>query len=181
VAAFDTFDTLRARDKESGGRMPGVKRSRKVKRAVLDNYRRTGRIDQATAAAGVDRTTHYVWLKHDEQYRQEFEDCAPEVAGLIEDALFRRAFEGVEEPVFAGGKRALDFARDEKGELVIDPATGKAKSVPASIRRLSDACALAIAAARIPAYAKKHRLVDGEGQDRDIEVTVVYDDPTVPE
>lgn len=160
--------------------MPGKVKSAATKKAVLANYRRSGRIDLATAAAGVDRTTHYVWLKKDSKYRDAFDACDEEVRGVIEDALFKWAFEGHEEPVFAGGKRALDFARDKDGNIITDPETGKAKSVPATVKRLSEACALAIAAARIPKY-RRNRLVDENGDDRDIEVRVVYEDPAVPE
>lgn len=71
---------------------------------VLKEFRRTGRVDLATAYAGVDRTTHYNWLKQDDEYRRLFEEATIEATGLLEDEAFRRAYMGTMKPISVGGK-----------------------------------------------------------------------------
>ena len=45
---------------------------------VIQEFRRVGRVDLACAAAGVDRTTHYGWMKNDPEYRKSFEEAREE-------------------------------------------------------------------------------------------------------
>jgi hypothetical protein len=112
------------------------------------------------------------------------------------------AFEGVEEPVFHAGKRATDVLRDASGNVVFKPCTkckgkklatcdckgtglsSEPQEVPAAIRRVFPNVALAIAAARVPEYrpgVSKTRVVDEEGNDRDIQVTVEYTNKNIPD
>ena len=62
-----------------------------------------GMISRAAEAAGVDRHTHYDWLKNDPKYSPAYDD-AYEIAGdLLEDEAYRRAVLGVSKPVFFQG------------------------------------------------------------------------------
>jgi hypothetical protein len=60
-------------------------------------------VTQAAAGAGLDRTTVYQWQRHDPEFAAEWDRCLRiGVDKEIEEAR-RRAFEGVEEPVFYQG------------------------------------------------------------------------------
>jgi hypothetical protein len=179
--------------------MGQVTHTRKTRALVIEAYRQTARVDTACRQVGINKATFYRWLAKYPEYKAEFESASEEVAGIIEDEIKRRALEGVLEPVFHAGKRAMDFARDEKGELIrqackpckgtgAGPAgpcptcqgTGKSDqfvAVPAAKRVFSDACILALAAARVPGFSQKlnHRFVDDKGKDRTMGVQAVRD------
>jgi hypothetical protein len=57
--------------------------------------------------AGIDRGTHYDWLKADPGYKAAFEAVQDQAAQSLEDEAVRRAYEGVERPVTVAGKREL--------------------------------------------------------------------------
>jgi hypothetical protein len=71
---------------------------------VIEEFRRTGRVDLACASAGVDRTCHYDWLKRYPEYASEFKEAREQVAGLLEDEAVRRAYYGTAKPVAVAGK-----------------------------------------------------------------------------
>jgi hypothetical protein len=56
---------------------------------------------------GIDRGTHYDWLKADPGYKAAFEAVQDQAAQSLEDEAVRRAYEGVERPVTVAGKREL--------------------------------------------------------------------------
>ena len=66
----------------------------RTREKVIKEFRRVGRVDLACAAAGVDGTTHYWWLKNDAEYRKSFEEAREEAVGLLEDEAVRRAYQG---------------------------------------------------------------------------------------
>jgi hypothetical protein len=73
------------------------------KRAYLVALCRTGRFGSAARAAGIDVRTAYNWRKADPLF-EKFEDEAVEVAARLgEDEAWRRATQGVLEPVYQGG------------------------------------------------------------------------------
>lgn len=155
--------------------------TKKVRTAFLAAYRRLGTIEGAAKAVGVSREVHYDWKRKDAAYREAFEAASDPVADLYVDEVVNRAIHGWIEPVFSNGKRAVDFEVDEKGDLVKGP-DGKFKSRPASVLKKSDACLLALCAARVPGFSQKATGGGGrtgsakDEDDRDIEVTVVYKD-----
>src|SRR5579862_8502519 len=76
----------------------------KVKaRAFLAAYRQTGNITKAAAAAKIDRTLHYRWLKKLAGYEKEFEEAEQELGDVLEAEAIRRANEGTLKPVFYQG------------------------------------------------------------------------------
>lgn len=72
-------------------------------RAFLAAYRQTASITKAAAAAKIDKTNHYRWLKQSEKYKADFEAAQEEAAQILEDEAVRRATEGTLEPVFYQG------------------------------------------------------------------------------
>lgn len=156
--------------------------NRKFKRLFLERYKAIGTIVGAAAAMQCDRTLHWDWLKLDPQYKAEFEAASDPVIGMISDEVHSRSIAGWLEPVFSGGKQATMFKLDEHGEPV-KGADGKFVAVPAVVLRKSDACLLALAAARVPGFSQKvaHRITDEDGEDRELTITVRHVEKPLPQ
>jgi hypothetical protein len=93
----------------------------------------------------------------------------------LEAEAARRAFEGVPEPVFHAGKRVLDIAVDEKGQIKRN-ADGKPIAVPAAIRRYSDTLLMFLLNGnRSNKYRQRTdaRFVDEKGKDRKLDLDAV--------
>jgi hypothetical protein len=84
-------------------------------RAFLAAYRQTASITKAAAAAKIERTMHYRWLKSSESYKLAFENAQAEAAELLEDEAVRRATEGTLEPVFYQGLKVGAVRRYSDG------------------------------------------------------------------
>lgn len=70
-----------------------------------------GRVDKACQSANVDRSTFYDWLKADPDYKAAFEAAQERTTRMLEDEAFRRAFDGVDEPVFHQGQECGKIRR----------------------------------------------------------------------
>lgn len=84
--------------------MPTVAHPPQTRARVIEEFQRTGRVDLACASAGCERSSHYRWLREDEDYRKAFEQARDEVNGLLEDEAVRRAYHGTMKPMAIGGK-----------------------------------------------------------------------------
>lgn len=80
----------------------GVLEPAKVK--FLVNYALLGHRGKAAKATGVCTATTWMWRRDDDVFRQKYMDAQKIAAELHEDEMFRRASEGVLEPVFQGGE-----------------------------------------------------------------------------
>jgi hypothetical protein len=74
------------------------------KASFLEQFKAAGTISAACRAAGIDRGTHYHWLKGDPQYARDFEEAGHVRVELLETEARRRALTGWEEPVYQRGK-----------------------------------------------------------------------------
>jgi hypothetical protein len=81
-----------------------MRRIVKRQKTFLAAFKITGRIDSAAKAAGVDRSSHYDWLREVKGYRELFEAAIAEAADALEDEATRRATEGVLEAHYYQGK-----------------------------------------------------------------------------
>ena len=66
----------------------------KKKKAFLAAFAECGIIAYSAQAAGVDRTTHYRWLKDDKKYEKDFLTAEQDAADELESEARRRAIEG---------------------------------------------------------------------------------------
>lgn len=162
-----------------------VVHTKKTRALFIEQYKRLGTIGAAAKAVGVDRGVHYDWKAKYPDYAEAFEKASGPVGDLYLDECVNRAIHGWVEPVFSNGKRALDFVMGEDGKLVMEG--GKPKAVPASILKKSDACLLALCAARVPGFSQKAAGVSiragaakEDEDDRDIEITVIHKNKPVP-
>ncbi len=84
--------------------MPSAIAEQPVKQAnFLKALAGVGNITKAAEIAGVDRTAHYRWLD-DPEYAERFEKAKEQAIEVMEAEAWRRGIDGVEEPVYQGGK-----------------------------------------------------------------------------
>lgn len=81
------------------------------KRSFIAAFSETGNVSLAAKAAGIGRRTHYDWMTDDPKYAASFRDARETAGDLLEAEARRRAAEGVEEPVYQGGKRVGTIRR----------------------------------------------------------------------
>ena len=79
--------------------MNGDKIQQAKKKGFLKAFAELGVVTRAAIAASINRSTHYGWLKGDEEYAEAFEHAKEDAADSLEAEAWRRAVEGVEEPV----------------------------------------------------------------------------------
>ena len=97
--------------------MGAVRHTPHTRARVIEEFRRTGRVDLACAACGVDRTTHYSWIQRHEDYKAAFEEARDQVNGLLEDEAVRRAYRGTIKPVSIGGQ--VHFVTEFSDQLLM--------------------------------------------------------------
>ncbi len=88
------------------------------KRAFLAAYAQLGTITHASEAAGIDRSAHYRWMREDPNYPDAFAAAQEKSIERLERELERRAVEGVEKPVYQGGKK-VGTVREYSDTLLI--------------------------------------------------------------
>lgn len=75
-----------------------------MKNAFLYTLELGGTVSAALGAAGIDRATLRQWKERDPDFDKAMEAAEEEGTDRLEDEAYRRAFEGVEEPVFHAGE-----------------------------------------------------------------------------
>lgn len=78
---------------------------RKLQAAFLAAYEECGQISAAALMAGMDRTTHYKWMREDGSYVERFEESHMVYVDNMEAEARRRAVEGVEIPIYYMGRK----------------------------------------------------------------------------
>ena len=75
------------------------------KNAFLAALTDTVNVALACRHAGIPRRTAYDWREKDEDFAQSWDEALDEGIDLLEAELHRRAFEGVERPIFHKGQQ----------------------------------------------------------------------------
>lgn len=73
-------------------------------RALQKTY---GLITNATAQVGINRTTHYLWINTDPEYREAVENVKDEKKDFVESALFKLIKKGDTAAVIFSAKTLL--------------------------------------------------------------------------
>ena len=73
--------------------------------AFLEALTQTVNVTLACRRAGLSRRTVYDWRAKDEAFARKWDEALDEGVDLLEAELHRRAFEGVERPVFYKGQQ----------------------------------------------------------------------------
>ena len=90
-----------------GGQNRAVRRGNTTGRArerFLKVYALCGNVTTAAKAAGIGRATVYVWAEHDDAFAQAMRQAELEATDVLEQEAWRRARDGVAEPVYQHGK-----------------------------------------------------------------------------
>lgn len=135
--AADAFDEIRGPNARALNRKQG---------AFLAAFEKTGMICRAAEAAGVDQSSHYVWLKRDADYAAAYAESEVIVGNALLDEAVRRAMHGWEEPTTVAGEKVM-------------------------VRKFSDRLLERLLEAHHPEKFRAnlaHRLVDKKGDDRSL-------------
>ena len=74
------------------------------KRAMLAHLAKTGNITAAAKGAKIERKSYYNWIEKDPDFLADSQRAINQYAEALEAEADRRAVEGVDEPVYQGGK-----------------------------------------------------------------------------
>ena len=106
----------------------------------------TGNISAAVVLAGTSRTRVYELRKVDEDFRAAWDEAENNASDKLEAEAWRRAVDGVQEPLVSAGK----IIRDDDGN-------------PVAIRRYSDAMLTLLLKARRPEKFRERSSVEMSG------------------
>ena len=98
--------------------MEKVTRVTPKKEAFIEHYTRMGTVKSAAKATGVSRKTVYEWLKADEVFSEGFEHAKENVTDELEQEAKRRAYEGINKPIYWQGK-LVDTIKEYSDTLLI--------------------------------------------------------------
>ncbi|TPM39596.1 terminase [Mesorhizobium sp. B2-3-4] len=80
-------------------------RTPKKEAAFFDTLRDGQSVTAACINAGISRTAAYEWRDADDEFRKMWDEAVDEGTDRLEDEAHRRARDGVQKPVYQGGKR----------------------------------------------------------------------------
>ncbi len=83
----------------------GIKEIRKIQGQFLIHYEDTIMVSKACKKMKLPLRTVYNWLESDEFFKAQFEISKKRTIDRLEEEANRRAFHGVLEPVYQGGKK----------------------------------------------------------------------------
>jgi hypothetical protein len=75
---------------------------RRHRNAFIETLRRTANVTLAAKAAGVNRVTAYAW-REEPEFRSEWDAAVEEAADALEAEAWRRAVDGIDEPIVREG------------------------------------------------------------------------------
>lgn len=95
-------------------------RTPKKKQAFIEALAKCGNVREACIVSGVPRQTVYGWQKSDAEFAQAWADALDEAADRMEREAFRRAVEGLNEPLTHNGQFTYVYTEklDENGEVM---------------------------------------------------------------
>ena len=123
--------------------MKALKFTKERREAFLKALADSGIVTIAAEIAGITRARVYQVRKEDPEFAAAWEEAEEQAADALEAEAWRRAVDGVPEPLVSGGK----IVRDDDGQ-------------PIAIRRYSDALMLALLKARRPERFKDRAVVE---------------------
>ena len=74
------------------------------KKRWLEAFSISGNVWKACEDTGCSRTAVYYWQEHDDKFAMEYRIAAEKATERLEEEARRRASDGVEKPVYQGGK-----------------------------------------------------------------------------
>lgn len=97
-----------------------------------------GNVRLACKRANIHRSTFYAWLEQDERFSFEYHQAEADANDTLRAEIFRRAVQGVDEPLTSMGK----LVKDDQGKVV-------------TVRKYSDTLLIFLSKARMPEFREK--------------------------
>lgn len=94
-----------------------TKRTRQREKQFLDQLALNGNVGQAADLIGCGRQTVYDWRNADPEFKKKWEEAIERAVDRLEQEAWRRAVEGVDEPVYYQGE-AVDFKKTYSDKLM---------------------------------------------------------------
>ena len=88
------------------------------KPAVLAAFKGCASVTKACEIVDISRDTFYRWLREDADFKKAYQAAREQAIEALEDGATRRAYEGVERPVYQGGKQ-VGMIREYSDTLLI--------------------------------------------------------------
>ena len=129
--------------------MKKLRLTRERQKQFVEALAETGNVTAAVRVAGTSRTRAYELRKTDAGFAAAWDEAEQAAADKLEAETWRRAVEGVEEPLVSGGK----LVRDDNGQ-------------PIAIRRYSDQLLIALLRAHRPDKFRDRAAVEIDISDR---------------
>ena len=73
--------------------------------AFLAAWNKRPTVKGAAEDSGIDRRSHYEWMKDDPEYAAAFTEARTALIDALESEAFRRAHDGTLKPVYQGGQK----------------------------------------------------------------------------
>ena len=107
------------------------------KAQFLTALERTGLKAKSAQEVGVCKYTITTHIARDRAFAQQVEHVLALHADRVAAEVYRRGVEGIDEPVYQGGRRVLEPMLNDDGTARVDPE-GQPVMVPATVTRYSD-------------------------------------------
>lgn len=98
-------------------RHPDPRSRLQIQEAFLEAYMEHVTITKACDIIGYSRKVIYEWFSYDTQFKQAFDEAKKIAIERLEDEAHRRAFEGIENPVYQKGE-FVGFIREYSDSLI---------------------------------------------------------------
>jgi hypothetical protein len=121
------------------GQRPSAAEKRLAQDVFLRTFADNANLRAACKAAGIDRSTVYRWQEHDDAFSFRFKQAEADANDVIRAAIYQRAIQGVDKPVFHAGV------------------------VAGAVREYSDTLLIFLAKSRMPEFRERQQ-VDISGQ-----------------
>jgi hypothetical protein len=132
-----------------GDAMKKLRLTRERQKRFVEALAETGNVTAAVRLAGTSRTRAYELRKTDPAFAAAWDEAEQVAADKLEAEAWRRAVDGIEEPMVSGGK----LVRDDNGQ-------------PIAIRRYSDQLLTALLRAHRPEKFRERTAVEIDISDR---------------
>jgi phage terminase small subunit len=129
--------------------MKKLRLNRERQQRFVEALAATGNVSAAVKVAGTSRTRAYELRKTEQAFAMAWDEAEQVAADRLEAETWRRAVEGVEEPLVSGGK----LVRDDDGQ-------------PIAVRRYSDQLLIALLRAHRPEKFRERAAVEIDISDR---------------
>ena len=122
--------------RRQGERIDDPEKRAAIQAIFLEEFSKRSNLTDAARQAGIDRTLVYYWLQHDSNFADGYAIAEQQANDALRREAWRRATDGVSEPIVSMGK------------LVRDESTGE----PLTVQKYDTPLLMMLMRARMPEY-----------------------------